>query len=159
MISPNEQTFQQPKPYPDPKDIPAELHGLIGHQMANGVSCAIPKFFKQQRANFRPGTKCTEPLVEFSRRLMAEWAGPEDAEFVKLHPYPFKDSLKKAIMFVTASALPEFNALWGNKEIGNLEALCRVLGHGETLQFLEDHRGECLQLLREIRGDDLVTKT
>jgi len=123
-----------------------KLDTIIVKSIADGVAAGVVMFLTNNRVNTRPGPKSKQPGVDFTLRLMAEYDTSGKSE------YPFPNSLKQTMDMAIAQGYDNFKALYDNEEVRNLEALCRVIGSGETARFLENNRLEAIKLANDIRG-------
>lgn len=142
------------------QELPPELVSLIVKSVADGVSAAIQKFVLVNNVKWSPGSKSANPLEIFAMKLTAEFGkdstSEDERKAAKLHPFPFKKSLKAPIMASVEESKPVFLKLWEAGEKDNIAALCRIIGCGETLKFLQEKRIMAIKMIAKIRGDELV---
>jgi len=117
----------------------------------NGVAAAISNFMRKHLVVVSSTERSQQPLLDFASRLTAEWA--DDPKIRATFPKEFDGSLYTQIYDVLDSTemLSVLEALTEAKEQDNFEKLCRVIGYGETLIFLDKNKDKVIKLMEEIR--------
>ena len=141
MENPDQQPAEEKK-----IEVPQEFIALVGDGVSFGAGVAVTKFVAHHSA--KTGTPEVEKLVvtDFIVRLSSEFTGAAV-------PYPFDPevSYRKTIEAAIDGMAGVLFALYKNKEIDQMSALCRIAGLGETLKFLEANKFEAMKAVTEIR--------
>ncbi len=136
------------------QDLYREVYMFCGKAIADGVSAGIMKFAKVANLDVSPGPKSKIPLLDFVLAFSNEFAqeGSTQIAIAQDYPYPFKDSFKSIILQVLTESEQIIKELWDNGERDTLASLCRTIGCGETVRFLEEHKPEAIKAIKELRG-------
>ncbi len=130
---------------PQPEQFPKEFVALVGDGVSYGAMVAVGKFISHHSA--KKGTEEIEmaTAAEFIVRLSSEFMGGKD------YPFPEGVSYKELINKTVDSMSGVLFALFKNGETDVLASLCRTVGLGETLKFLEANKFDAMKAVTAIR--------
>jgi len=129
---------------------------LAAQHVSDGVMAGIQNFLRKHEVVVSPTDHNKQPLIDFVDAITCEY----DSDQAKKDKYPkgFKSSFRGRIegAVFAEQSIKALMALSLNQEEENFAKLCRVIGYGETLVFMDENKDFLLSLMNELRSPPKV---